>query len=317
MTILLHADATDAVAKAAEYIKKGKLVAFPTETVYGLGADATNGRAVAAIYEAKNRPQFNPLIIHVSNIKEAKEIAVFDRQTEALAGVFWPGALTLVLPKARTCMVSELAGAGLDTIAIRIPSKKTALRLIKVSGCPIAAPSANKSGRVSPTRVEHVIADFRDQIPMVLDDGACQIGLESTVLDLTHGQPTILRKGGVSREEIEKITGPVAISDNDNESPSAPGMMLRHYATNAPLRLYATGTNSDEVLLAFGPEPTGSQQFSVNLSPTANLKEAAANLFEMLRQLDKLSPKAIAVMPIPEHGLGAAINDRLRRAAER
>lgn len=317
MTILLHADTTNALAKAAQYIKKGNVVAFPTETVYGLGADATNGRAVAAIYEAKNRPQLNPLIIHVSNIKEAKEIGVFNRQSEVLARVFWPGALTLVLPKAHTCMVSELAGAGLDTIAIRIPSKKTALRLIKVSGCPIAAPSANKSGRVSPTRAEHVIADFHDQIPMVLDDGACQIGLESTVLDLAHGRPRILRKGGIAREEIEKILGPIAISDRDNESPSAPGMMLRHYATKAPLRLNATGTLPDEVLLGFGPEPTGSQVFSVNLSPTANLKEAAANLFEMLRQLDKQSPKAIAVMPIPEYGLGAAINDRLVRAAER
>ena len=306
---------TSEIACAAELLKDGKLVAFATETVYGLGADATNADAVASVFEAKGRPRFNPLIIHVSDVRAARKIVKFTKQAEELAEQFWPGALTLVLPRTESCKVSYLAGAGLNTLAVRVPSKKKTNQFLKQVGVPVAAPSANKSGMVSPTEASHVSEVFGNQISMVLDGGPCTIGVESTVLDLTGSNPVILRHGGVTFEEIKLVTANVNQSSQSNPNIASPGMLLNHYATVAPLRLCIKKVFKDEALLAFGkniPEHNGPM---LNLSADSNLREAAANLFGMMRQLDKLNPRAIATMPIPKIGLGAAINDRLKRAA--
>jgi len=317
MTSSSRADSTDAISQAATFLRDGKLVAFATETVYGLGADATNAEAVAAIFEAKGRPRFNPLIIHVPDTEAARSIVAFNEMAERLAAHFWPGALTFVLPRALDCPVCRLAGAGLDTLAVRVPAKESARRLLRQAGVPVAAPSANKSGKVSPTRSAHVADAFGDEVAMVLDDGPCPVGLESTVIDLTGSRPAILRHGGVPAEDIEAVTGPLDTPEAAPNTPSSPGMLLRHYATAAPLRLNADKARANEALLAFGPDIPSFDGTTLNLSTTGDLREAAANLFEMMRQLDELAPAAIAVMPIPETGLGAAINDRLKRAAER
>jgi len=310
----------ETIAEAARLIRAGRLVAFPTETVYGLGADATNGAAVAAIFVAKDRPSFNPLIIHVATAAEAEALVAFDERARRLAARFWPGALTLVLPRRAGCTVSLLAGAGLDTLAVRAPDHDVALALLRAAGCPVAAPSANRSGAVSPTAAAHVAESLGDAVDLILDGGACTVGVESTVLDLTGAQPVVLRPGGVTDEAIAEIVGPlgrapISGSGPDGGGPRSPGMLARHYATTVPLRLDADAVRPGEALLAFG-RPLAGAAVMRNLSPSGDLGEAAANLFAMLRDLDRPGAVAgIAVMKVPEHGLGRAINDRLRRAA--
>jgi L-threonylcarbamoyladenylate synthase len=296
---------------AARCLAAGGLVAFPTETVYGLGADATNGEAVARLYAAKGRPQFNPLIAHVADIATARRLAAFNAAAEQLAAAFWPGPLTLVLPKADACDVSDLALAGLDTIALRVPAHRIARELLAAFGKPIVAPSANKSGHVSPTNAAHVLADLRGRIDLIVDGGPCEVGVESTIVSLADA-PTLLRPGGLSRGEIERVLGVPLADAPVSETPTAPGMLASHYAPKAQVRLNAGTAQPGETLLAFGPDaPAG----ALNLSPRGDLVEAAANLFSHLRALDRGGAKVIAVMPVPDQDLGEAINDRLKRAA--
>jgi L-threonylcarbamoyladenylate synthase len=306
------------IAEAARLIRDGALVAFPTETVYGLGGDATNERAVAKIFEAKGRPQFNPLISHVTDATHAQRFVRWNATAVKLAARFWPGPLTLVLPRAAGSPIALLATAGLDTVAIRAPAHPIAQALIRAAGRPIAGPSANRSGAVSPTRAEHVAESLGDRVALILDGGPCTVGVESTVLDLTTPIPTLLRPGGATREDIEAAIGAVALSDavaGGGSAHKSPGQLASHYAPARPVRLGATAVASDEALLAFGPmSPTGARH-TLNLSPAGDLAEAAANLFAMLRRLDRPDVSRIAVMPIPDTSLGLAINDRLRRAA--
>lgn len=315
-TGLLTAD-TDAVDTAAKILRGGGLVAFPTETVYGLGANAADGEAIARLYAAKGRPSFNPLISHVADLNAARKLAQFNALTEKLARAFWPGPLTLVLPKAMTCDVSELATAGLDTIAVRVPKHPVARDLLRAFGGAIVAPSANRSGHVSPTTARHVMEDLNGRIDLILDGGPTQVGVESTIVSCLGGEPMLLRPGGVARADIERIIG-APLADPplpvDLAAPLAPGMLASHYAPNAALRLDATSAEPDEALLAFGPLPPPGAKTTLNLSPRGDLTEAAANLFSYLRALDDGAVK-IAVMPIPMTGLGEAINDRLARAA--
>ncbi len=300
------------IQKAAFLLRSGQLVAFPTETVYGLGGDATDDRAVAAIFAAKGRPSFNPLIVHLPDVAGVAHLAQWDARAERLAGCFWPGPLTLVLPRRSDSPVSLLASAGLDSIAVRIPAHPVALALLLATGRPIAAPSANPSGRVSPTNARHVADGLTGTLAMILDGGPCPVGVESTVLDLTGETPTLLRPGGIPRETLEKELGPVALAKaSDLGGPRSPGMLSSHYAPGLPVRLDARSARLGEALLGFGPAE-GAQ---MNLSERGDLTEAAANLFAMLRALDRSPFTGIAVMPIPDHDLGAAINDRLRRAA--
>ena len=307
-----------AIADAARLIRAGELVAFPTETVYGLGGDATNERAVAKIFEAKGRPQFNPLISHVLDTDEAARLVQWNEIAGKLAARFWPGPLTLVLPRAKNSPIALLATAGLDTAAIRAPAHPMAQALIRAAGRPIAAPSANRSGAVSPTRAEHVAESLGARVKLILDGGPCEVGLESTVLDLTTATPTLLRPGGATREAIEAVIGPIALSDalpSGDAARKSPGQLDSHYAPGRPVRLNATSVAGDEALLAFGPRPPAGARQVLNLSPDGDLTEAAANLFAHLRALDRPANTRIAVMPIPQTGLGLAINDRLRRAA--
>lgn len=300
----------EAIAEAARRIRDGALVAFPTETVYGLGADASNGRAVAAIFAAKGRPRFNPLICHVLGEGQAEAIAELDAPARALIARFWPGPLTLVLPRRPGTPVSLLATAGLDSVAVRAPDHAIARALIEAVGRPVAAPSANRSGSLSPTAATHVSASLRDGVAMILDGGPCRVGVESTIVALLGGRPTLLRPGGIPVDVIEAVTGPLA---TPGEGPlRAPGMLSRHYAPDRPLRLEANDRRPREALLGFG---AGMAEADLNLSAAGDLAEAAANLFAMLRALDRPDVAAIAVAPVPETGLGVAINDRLRRAA--
>lgn len=301
----------DELNLAAGLLRAGELVAFPTETVYGLGANALSDSAVAAIYAAKGRPQFNPLIVHVSNIDTAKNYVQWNDYAQVIAERFWPGPLTMVLPRKKNCKLSLLVSAGLDCVAIRIPSHPIALKLLEKSGLPLAAPSANISGRISPTLAEHVREELGDKIKMVLDGGGCEVGIESTIVDLTGSRPAILRHGKITREDFGKY---IKLGDIVSDKIKAPGMLASHYAPNAKIRLDAKEIRAGEVLLAFG-KVIPVAEHSQNLSDGGNLEEAAANLFRMLRILDAKNPAAIAVMPIPEYGLGIAINDRLRRAA--
>jgi L-threonylcarbamoyladenylate synthase len=301
---------------AAQLLRQGALVAFPTETVYGLGGDATSDEAVAAIFEAKGRPQFNPLIVHLLRADQAERLAQVDARAARLMQRFWPGPLSLVLRRAPHCSVSLLASAGLDTLALRVPAHPLAQELLRVARLPIAAPSANRSGRVSPTNADHVLAELDGRIAAVLDGGACPLGIESTVLDLTSTRPLLLRPGGVTLEELEAEIGAVELAAGETSAPRSPGMMASHYAPSLPLRLEAREAEAGEALLAFGRAPAGAGAM-LNLSEKGNLAEAAAHLFAMLRALDRTEFKRIAVMPIPERGLGRAINDRLRRAAAR
>jgi L-threonylcarbamoyladenylate synthase len=315
---MLRLDATpEAIERAAAALRAGALVAFPTETVYGLGADATSARAIAALYEAKGRPRFNPLIVHVMDRDAAAALAQFTPAAERLAAAFWPGPLTLVLAKQPDCSVAELATAGLDTVAVRVPSHPVAQALLHAAELPIAAPSANRSGHVSPTTAAHVEADLGDRVALILDGGPAPLGLESTVVDATGAEPVVLRLGAVAREDLARAFGrPVAVAGGDPSQPASPGMLARHYAPRARLRLDARDVHEGEALLAFGPLLPHHEGPMINLSPTGDLLEAAGNLFAALRTLDASGVATIAVMPIPEQGLGEAINDRLRRAAK-
>ncbi|HUK11108.1 MAG TPA: L-threonylcarbamoyladenylate synthase [Stellaceae bacterium] len=304
----------EAIAEAAALLRAGELVAFPTETVYGLGGDATNDHAVAAIFAAKDRPRFNPLIVHVPDLETARSLVALDGRAERIARHFWPGPLSLVLPRHRGCRVSLLASAGLATLALRVPAHPLALQLLRAAARPLAAPSANRSGRVSPTCAEHVMAELDGRIAAVLDGGPCRVGIESTVLDLSEEQPVLLRPGGVPREKLQALLGSIADPESGGERRS-PGMLQSHYAPQRPLRLDAHEARPGEALLAFGPDPPKGFAEVRSLSETGDLVEAAARLFASLRALDRPEITAIAVMPIPESGLGAAINDRLRRAA--
>ena len=305
------------IARAAQLIQAGELVAFPTETVYGLGADATNERAVAKVFEAKGRPQFNPLISHVLGAVQARRLVRWNATADTLAEAFWPGPLTLVLPRSESSPIALLTTAGLDTVAIRAPAHPMARALIAAADVPIAAPSANRSGAISPTLAQHVADSLGDKVSMILDGGPCAVGVESTVLDLTADRPTLLRPGGATREAIEAAIGPIALSEalpGGDAARKSPGQLASHYAPSRPVRLEATSVAGDEGLLAFGP-PLPGGRMTLNLSPAGDLTEAAANLFAQLRALDRPEITRIAVMPIPQAGLGLAINDRLRRAA--
>jgi L-threonylcarbamoyladenylate synthase len=298
------------LAEAAALLSRGGLVAFPTETVYGLGADATRDDAVARIFAAKQRPSFNPLIVHVGNIADADGIAVLSPRALELASAFWPGPLTLVLKRHRGSPISLLVSAGLDTIAIRVPAHPLARRLLAAAGRPVAAPSANRSGRLSPTTAAHVRSELGDLVDVILDGGSCTVGVESTIIDLSGGHPTLLRPGGIALEAIAAIIGPLA--KTKNAEIRAPGMLASHYAPVLPLRLEALDRRPGEAFVAFGRTDIDAD---AQLSATGDTTEAAAKLFATLRDLDREPFDAIGVMPIPELGLGVAINDRLRRAA--
>jgi L-threonylcarbamoyladenylate synthase len=290
---------------------------MPTETVYGLAADATSDAAVAAIYAAKDRPAINPLISHVLDIETAREHATFGPEAETLVCAFWPGPLTLVLPVASTCRISLLARAGLETVALRSPSHEAARALIAAAGVPLAAPSANRSGAVSPTTAAHVVADLDGRVDWILDGGPCRHGLESTIIGCLAGRPQLLRAGAITREAIESVLGsPIDSTSWMRTAPNAPGQLASHYAPNAELRLGAAITSADEAALDFGGSlKRGASSARLDLSPSGDLVEAASHLFSYLRALDAAGAARIAVASIPEHGLGAAINDRLRRAA--
>ena len=303
-----------AIAEAAAILRAGGLVGMPTETVYGLAGLATSDKAVAQIYAVKGRPTFNPLIAHFDSFAAAAREARLDATAERLAEAFWPGPLTLVAPVDRDCRISLLARAGLDTLALRVPGSETARALIAATGAPLAAPSANRSGAVSPTRAEHVAADLGDRIGLILDAGPCVWGVESTVVACLAQGPRLLRPGAISREQIEAALGHPIAEAAPGQAPAAPGALASHYAPNALLRLDATEAPEGAAVLDFAGR-IGGQGLRLDLSPTGDLAEAAANLFAHLRALDAVGPALIVVAPIPEHGLGAAINDRLRRAA--
>lgn len=304
------------LAKAGRVLRAGGLVAFPTETVYGLGADATRGEAVAAIFAAKGRPRFNPLIVHVPDVQAVERHAVMTPLAKELARAFWPGPLTLVLKRRDDSGLSDLVSAGLDTVAIRVPGHPVAAALLAAAQVPIAAPSANRSGRVSPTRAEHVAADLGADVDLVLDGGACTVGIESTILDCTGETVRLLRPGAVGVERIEEVIGrPVERTKGSAATPTSPGQLASHYAPAAKVRLNAEKPSAGEALLAFGPDVPPHDGPTINLSAAGDLHEAAAKLFASLRDLDQADVTAIAVMPIPDLGLGEAINDRLKRAA--
>jgi len=311
-----------AIREAGRCIREGLLVAFPTETVYGLGADATNDLAVAGIFAAKGRPSFNPLIVHVRSAEEAADIALMTDAARRLAGEFWPGPLTLVLKRKARSGISDLVTAGLETVAVRVPDHPLARALLAAAGRPLAAPSANRSGRVSPTQALHVEADLDGRVAMILDGGPTAHGVESTVLDASGDRVVMLRPGAVPRETIEMVLG-YALDDAasadasglDADRPISPGQLASHYAPEAALRLNAREVRPGEALLSFGPDELPTTGPHINLSPRGDLIEAASNLFAALRALDKAGVSTIAVMPIPNADLGEAINDRLMRAA--
>ncbi|MGR3760498.1 L-threonylcarbamoyladenylate synthase [Roseobacteraceae bacterium NS-SX3] len=307
-TQILTASEED-LARAAALLKAGKLVSFPTETVYGLGADARQGKAVAAIYAAKGRPSFNPLIAHTASAEAARRHVEWTDMAERLAAAFWPGPLTLVLPLREGHGISDLVTAGLPTLAVRVPAHPAAHRLLELLDGPVAAPSANPSGRISPTTAAHVAAGLGGKIAAIVDDGPCGVGVESTILGLAGPDPVLLRPGGLAAEDIGAVLGRPLAQRDDADPLTAPGQLLSHYAPSARVRLGAASAVPGELLLGFGP-----MACDLNLSETGDLEEAAANLFGHLHRLDALG-QPIAVAPVPEHGLGAAINDRLRRAA--
>lgn len=309
----------ESIARAAALLRAGGLVAFPTETVYGLGADATSDKAVATVYAAKGRPQFNPLIVHAAEPGAFDNLILWSETARLLAAQFWPGPLTLVLPRKKNSPISLLASAGMDTLAVRIPSHPVAQQLLREVALPLVAPSANASGKLSPTTPLHVAESLGGKVGLILAGGKSAVGLESTVLNLISPMPTILRPGGITKEQLEKILGTVAIqTDTGDDALLAPGMLASHYAPDLPLRLNVESVKDDEALLAFGPDMfVKGGAARLNLSEAGDLHEAAANLFAMLRQLDQPKFRGIAVMPIPGTGLGAAINDRLKRASTR
>ena len=317
-----------ALSDAAALLRAGELVAFPTETVYGLGANALDGVAVAKIFAAKGRPQFNPLISHGTSVEMLAPYAVFDDRALALADKFWPGPLTFILPKTRDCAISDLVTAGLETIAVRVPAHPVALDLIKAAGVPLAAPSANKSGNLSPTAPHHVIDSLGDSVALILAGGATKYGLESTVVDLSGPETVIVRPGAITAEDIADVLGVHVTYDLDSkEKPKSPGQLLRHYAPGIPVRLNAVDVEPGEALLAFGSvkfmgvrgggfAKNMPKDSYYNLSEPADLLEAASHLFAGLRALDLPQHSRIAVMGIPDQGIGIAINDRLKRAAD-
>jgi L-threonylcarbamoyladenylate synthase len=306
------------IESAGRALRAGRLVAFPTETVYGLGAVATNDRAVASIFAAKRRPRFNPLIVHVADRAAATVLARWNEPAERLAARFWPGPLSLVLPRAPDSPLSLLVSAGLDTVALRVPAHPLAQALLQATVLPIAAPSANPAGEISPTTADHVAAALGQRIDLILDGGPCPIGVESTVVDLTGPAPRLLRPGGLVRSRLEAEIGPLQARPGPGgagEAALSPGQQASHYAPARPVRLDARSVAPDEALLAFGPRPLAGAAMALNLSPSGDLEEAAANLFAMLRALDRPEIRAIAIMPIPRQDLGEAIRDRLARAA--
>tara|TARA_R110002096_G_scaffold415163_1_gene616725 strand:- start:116846 stop:117814 length:969 start_codon:yes stop_codon:yes gene_type:complete len=299
---------------ATKKLADGDIVSFPTETVYGLGADATNSTAVAKIYAAKNRPSINPLIVHLSDAKKADLYVHINPTAQKLADNFWPGPFTMVLPLREQSGLSDLITAGLDTVAVRVPMNNVAHKLLQKFDGPIAAPSANKSGNISPTTAAHVDGEFGDELDMIIDGGACDKGLESTIVQIDESGITLLRPGNITPKDIEKVTGQaIQINDQPTDNPVAPGQLKSHYAPNTKMRLNAAKQGPAEAYLAFGHN--SNTENSLNLSPSGDLVEAAANLFSMMRELDRLNLEAIAVAPIPNTGLGIAINDRLERAA--
>lgn len=317
-----------AIDEAAQILKDGGLVAMPTETVYGLAANALDGKAIARVFEAKGRPSFNPLIVHVPDLEAAQALAEFSPRDLQIADAFWPGPLTLILKRKESAKVSDLVSAGLPTLAVRVPAHKTARALLKACGVPLAAPSANASGTISPTGPSHVVQSLGDKVDMILADGVCKVGLESTVVDCTGDTVLILRPGSVTAEDIKAVIGQDVIYDfGRHDKPKSPGQLLKHYAPSIPVRLNAVDVKAGEALLAFGSikfmgvQGRGaasdlSEDSLRNLSEQGDLYEAASNLFAMLRALDNPVNTGIAVMPVPDHGIGVAINDRLQRAAE-
>lgn len=303
------------IIKAAKALAGGGVVAFPTETVYGLGADATNAEAILRVYELKGRPRFNPLIAHVANRETAEAHAEFNASAGKLAEAFWPGPLTIVLKKRAECRICDLVSAGLETIALRVPANEIAQDLLRAAGCPVAAPSANRAGHVSPTTASHVAADLGEGPEFILDGGDTALGLESTVIGLSGHEPLLLRPGAIPREEIEDFLVAKLGDATTPDRPASPGQLASHYAPRARVRLEATGVEPGEALLAFGSNPLPATGLVINLSPKDDLREAATRFFAALRQLDDSGCVSIAVMPIPDEGLGEAINDRLRRAA--
>lgn len=307
------------IAEAADILRAGGTVAFPTETVYGLGADATDGRAVAKIYTAKGRPSFNPLIAHSADAATAMQLGLFNREARALAEAFWPGPLTLVVPAAADCPVSDLARAGLPTVGVRVPDHAIAHALLAACGRPVCAPSANRSGHVSATSPAHVLADLDGRIDAIIDGGQAAVGVESSIVACIDDTPRLLRAGGVPREKLERVLGRALATPQAAGGVMAPGMLASHYAPRAALRLDATRIEAGEAALLFGPALPGADQarLTINLSRSGDLAEAAANLFGALRSLDEAGAAMIAVAPIPAYGLGEAIRDRLARAAVR
>ncbi len=302
---------SDGISRAADLLRRGALVAFPTETVYGLGADARQGDAVARIFAAKNRPSFNPLIAHVADLDTAMLFGKFDADARALADAFWPGPLTLVVPLRHGSGLSDLVTAGLDTVGLRVPRGEVAQALLRDFDGPIAAPSANPSGRISPTSAAHVLDGLEGRIAAILDGGAAEVGVESTIIGC-FDHPRLLRPGGLPAEIVEAALGRPLAHAPVAETPNAPGQLASHYAPDAPMRLEAMRIEAGEVLLGFGPDARGA---ALNLSPSGDLVEAAANLFDYMRRADAMNAARIAVSPIPDRGLGRAINDRLQRAA--
>lgn len=300
------------LARAAGHLARGALVAFPTETVYGLGGDARSDLAVARIFAAKGRPRFNPLIVHAAEMAMARTVALFDTRAEKVACAFWPGPLTLVLPLRQEAGISDLVTAGLSTVAVRIPAHPVARALLSAFGGPVAAPSANPSGKVSPTRAEHVLAGLSGRIAAVVDGGPCAVGVESTILGLADDDPVLLRPGGIPAEALEACLGISLPAGSGTGRPTAPGQLASHYAPGAEVRLGITEPAPGDFWIGFGPDAAGAD---LNLSPAGDLVEAAANLFHFLREADARARGAIAVSPIPDTGIGRAINDRLRRAA--
>ena len=300
---------SDTSEQAAEALRRGELILLPTETVYGLGADAANPEAVAAIFEAKGRPRFNPLIAHVADAATAETAGIFNAQAKALAEAFWPGPLTLVAPIRDTTRVCDLARAGLDSVALRVPAHAGARAVLAALGGPVVAPSANRSGRPSPTTFADAVEETGFAVAAAVDGGACAVGLESTVVSVLGGRVSLLRPGAVTRADLERVVGPL---DDSGEGHRSPGRLTLHYAPEAPVRIEAEAARDGEVLLGFGPG-VGEPRWSLSVS--GDLREAAANLFRLLREADRTRPVGIAVSPIPAEGLGEAINDRLRRAA--
>ncbi|WP_438994160.1 L-threonylcarbamoyladenylate synthase [Pseudemcibacter sp.] len=310
----IYKPTAEAISMASDILKKGEVVSFPTETVYGLGADATNSDAVAKIFSAKNRPSFNPLIIHLPNTQMVEKYVELSQLTKDLSNIFWPGPFTMVLPLKKNSGISTLITAGLETVAIRVPSHPVAHTLLNEFNGPIAAPSANKSGQISPTTAQHVDQEFGDELELIIDGGPCDNGLESTIVKVVYDQLTILRPGNVTVEEIqEKIEVKIVTDTQPTDNPIAPGQLKSHYAPNANVRLNVINPEMNEAYLAFGD--TNQVENMLNLSPSGDLEEAASNLFSMMRSLDQLNLKTISVAPIPKSGVGVAINDRLERAA--